>query len=87
MTTLVNFRYNNGWLYIGDQCKICDIKEDYRDEVEGREEKLNIILNENVELFTDTNFLYLMELVKKVEDIHKKLTTINIEIANHFIEL
>jgi hypothetical protein len=31
----------------GDQCKICDIKEDYRDEVkEGREEKLNIILNE-----------------------------------------
>jgi hypothetical protein len=59
-----------------DQCKICDIKED-RDEVkEGREEKLNIILNENVELFTDTNFLYLMELVKKVEDIHKKLTTL-----------
>jgi hypothetical protein len=30
----------------------------------------------NVELFTDTNFLYLMELVKKVEDIHKKLTTL-----------
>jgi hypothetical protein len=31
----------------GDQCKICDIKEDYRDDVkEGREEKLNIILNE-----------------------------------------
>jgi hypothetical protein len=21
----------------GDQCKICDIKEDYRDEVKGRE--------------------------------------------------
>jgi hypothetical protein len=31
----------------GDQCKICEIKEDYRDEVkEAREEKLNIILNE-----------------------------------------
>jgi hypothetical protein len=30
----------------GDQCKICDIKEDYRDEVkEAREEKLNIILD------------------------------------------
>lgn len=31
-----------------DQCKICDVKEDYRDEIqENREEKLNIILNGN----------------------------------------
>jgi uncharacterized Fe-S cluster-containing radical SAM superfamily enzyme len=29
----------------------------------------------NVDLFTDNNFLHLMELVKKVEDIHKKITT------------
>jgi hypothetical protein len=29
----------------------------------------------NFDLFTDTKFLYLIELVKKIEDIHKKLTT------------
>jgi hypothetical protein len=35
----------------------------------------------NFDLFTDTKFLYLIELVKKIEDIHKKLNDRNSKLS------